>query len=250
MEEMPIISAEELFGATSRLVVDKGGAVFGDIASLGSLYQVVVAVVAVAYIFAVLKFSDVLLYILGSLLGRGNTQHANDKVYSSVINNVERLMAVVGIALIALCAMRLSITAEGAHLFAPLNLSAWGLFGVTAGGVGALILAESLALYLIRLFVQDGALWRELLHTKLLHFSAVVTVITPPLLLVLLTQGTGAIVAGGAVVLLCFISVIIFAKVTFSLFISHRFSLFHWILYLCALEFFPLSLLLAPILRK
>ena len=248
-ESLNTISAEELFGAANRLVVEGGEAPFGDIASLGGLYQAAIAVVGVVYLFTVVKFSDVLLFILGSLV-KSTPQHANDKVYSSVIYNIERVMAIVGVALIGLVAMRFSITPEGARLFTPLALSSWGIFGVTAGGVATLIIAEVVLLYLIRLFTRERVLWQELTHTKLLHFSAIVTLITPPMLLALLTQGTGAVVACWVAFALCFISLIIFVKEIFSLFILHKFSLFHCILYLCTLEIFPISLLLAPILRK
>lgn len=248
-ESLNTISAEELFGAANRLIVEGGEAPFGDIASLGGLYQAAIAVVAVVYIFTVVKFSDVLFFILGSLV-KTTQQHANDKVYSSVINNVERMMALVGVVLIGLAAMRFSITPEGARLFMPLPLSPWGLFGATASGVALLIIAEVAILYLIRTLAHEREMWQTLTHTKLLHFSAIITLITPPMLLALLTQGTGAVVACWVAFALCFISLIIFVKEVFSLFILHKFSLFHCILYLCTLELFPLSLLLAPILRR
>lgn len=246
---MNTISAEELFGAANRLIVEGGEAPFGDIASLGGLYQAAIAVVAVVYIFTVVKFSDVLFFILGSLV-KTTQQHANDKVYSSVINNVERMMALVGVVLIGLAVMRFSITPEGARLFMPLPLSPWGLFWATASGVALLIIAEVAILYLIRTLAHEREMWQTLTHTKLLHFSAIITLITPPMLLALLTQGTGAVVACWVAFALCFISLIIFVKEVFSLFILHKFSLFHCILYLCTLELFPLSLLLAPILRR
>ncbi|MBQ5352799.1 MAG: DUF4271 domain-containing protein, partial [Alistipes sp.] len=44
-------------------------------------------------------------------------------------------------------------------------------------------------------------------------------------------------------------ALILFVKETFLFFVSQKISILHWILYLCALEIFPLSLLLAPILR-
>ncbi|MBP3497475.1 MAG: DUF4271 domain-containing protein, partial [Alistipes sp.] len=45
------------------------------------------------------------------------------------------------------------------------------------------------------------------------------------------------------------IATIIFIKESFLFFVSQKISILHWILYLCALEIFPLSLILAPILR-
>ncbi|MBR5885801.1 MAG: DUF4271 domain-containing protein, partial [Alistipes sp.] len=36
---------------------------------------------------------------------------------------------------------------------------------------------------------------------------------------------------------------------TFFFFVSQKISILHWFLYLCALEIFPASLILAPFLR-
>lgn len=249
IDSLYVVSAEELFGTANRLVVESGVSVEGGLASLTSAYQAAVALVAMAYLISVVRFSDVLFYIISSMIS-GRKYGNNDNFNLSVASNIERLMLGIGIILIALTAMRFSIVTEGEQLFQPLGLTPWPLFFVVAGGVGALMLVEIACFYFMRAFARDGALWRELMHTKLLYFSSVITIITPFLLVSLLTQGMSAVVAGGAALVLCAISLLIFLKETFSLFISHRFSLFHWILYLCTLEIFPLSLLLAPILRK
>ena len=69
------------------------------------------------------------------------------------------------------------------------------------------------------------------------------------LILMLLSEGIVAKIALYISVAICSVSLILFIKETFLLFRAQRFSIFHWILYLCALEIFPLSLLLAPIVR-
>ena len=86
-------------------------------------------------------------------------------------------------------------------------------------------------------------------HIKLLHFSLIIILLSPLLILVLLTEGVVARLALYTSIAVCSLTLILFVKETFLLFRAQRFSIFHWFLYLCALEFFPLSLLLAPIVR-
>ena len=86
-------------------------------------------------------------------------------------------------------------------------------------------------------------------HIKLLHFSTSIIAVTPFVILTLLTEGVVAQIAFYISVAVSSLSLILFVKDSFLLFNTQRFSIFHWILYLCALEFFPLSLLLAPIVR-
>ena len=89
----------------------------------------------------------------------------------------------------------------------------------------------------------------NLWHMKLLYFSLSVVIISPMVILTLLTDGLVAKIALYTSAAICSLSLILFIKETFLLFRTQRFSIFHWILYLCALEIFPLSLLLAPIAR-
>ena len=86
-------------------------------------------------------------------------------------------------------------------------------------------------------------------HIKLLHFSTSIIAVTPFVILTLLTEGVVAQIAFYISAAVSSLSLILFVKDSFLLFNTQRFSIFHWILYLCALEFFPLSLLLAPIVR-
>lgn len=244
------ISAEELFGAASRLVVGGEVSSWGDIASLGVLYQLVVALIAVLYLGTVVKFFDAIMFILNSFANR-QVRRAGNATYISAIYNVERLMMIIGTTLIALCVIRLSIVPESYRLLAPLySLSIWGSFGVVLGAMILLIVCEVGAIYGIGAFVGKSSVWGELLQLKQLYFSATITLIAPLVVTILLSQGTLTTLFAGVIAVICAISLIIFVKETFLLFISHKFSILHWILYLCALELFPLSLLLAPILRE
>ena len=244
-----IISAEELFGTTSHLVAQVDNGVLSGIASLGAMYQVATGIVALLFIFIYIKFSAIFQHLLLSLVSSKAGQ-SSIHIYSSEIKNIEILTSIIGIVLIALMTMRISVT-EGANgLLAPLaHLSAWKLGGVTLGGIVVMMTCERIVLYLCGAISECDKVCNDIWQVKMLHFSTSIIVLSPTVILVLLTEGIVAKIALYCSVTICLTMLILFIKETFLLFKAQRFSIFHWILYLCALEIFPLSLLLAPILR-
>jgi hypothetical protein len=171
-------------------------------------------------------------------------------IYSAEIKNIEILTSLIGVAIIALLIMRISVMEELQHLISPLSSRAvWGIGGLFFVGIFAMMCGERVMLYIIGAMSGRNDACNTIWHIKLLHFSTTIIVLSPMLILALLTEGLVAKIALYTSVAVCSIALVLFIKDTFLLFRTQRFSIFHWILYLCALEIFPLSLLLAPILR-
>ena len=90
----------------------------------------------------------------------------------------------------------------------------------------------------------------QLQQLRKVYFSSAVVLITPALLLFALgPQQTeklwlGLIAVGFAVTLFLYL------RETLNLFLSKKISIIHWILYLCAVELFPLSLVWLSIARQ
>lgn len=249
LQETNHISAEELFGATSRLVVETENIGLSGISSLGSLYQLATGVIALFFVFILVRYFDLFRYLIVFSVSK-SANRPNIHIYSSEIKNIEIFTSLIGTLLISLLAMRISVEDGAKHLLSPLSpLSVWGLGGTFLAGILATMFGERVMLYIIGAMSGRNDACNTIWHTKLLHFSIVVIVLSPMLILTLLTEGLVAQIALCTSVAICLISLILFIKETFLLFRAQRFSIFHWILYLCALEIFPLSLLLAPILR-
>ena len=217
--------------------------------SLGAAYQAATGIIALLFIFIFVRFYDIFRYlILSSLSNR--VSRSDIHIYSSEIKNIEILTGIIGVALIALLTMRLSVMEGLQNLFAPIaSHSVWRLGGITLGGILALMLGERVMLYAGGAVSEHAGACNAVWHIKLLHFSTAIILVAPVAILALLTEDGVAQMALYCSVAVCSISLILFAKETFLLFRAQRFSIFHWILYLCALEIFPLSLLLAPICR-
>jgi hypothetical protein len=244
-----LISAKELFGEASRLTVQEATEAVTDITSLGAIYQVTTGVVALLFILVLARYSEQFRYLMLSFVNK-NVKQTEMHIYAAELHNIKIFMGIVGISFISLFTMRLSITENMRHLIYSIeDLPVWGNGIIFFGATLLMILLERFSLYLIGLVSEQGKFCNEIWHLKMLHFATTTTILTPLLVLMLLTEGFAAEISLYIAIFLCIISLILFIKDSFLLFRSQRFSIFHWILYLCALEIFPLSLLVAPIVR-
>ncbi len=250
MEQMQsVISAEELFGSASNLVQQRCNEALSGIASLGTLYQVATAVVALLFISILVRYFDLFRYLLLSFISK-KTNRSDIHIYAAEVHNIEVFTSIAGISLLSLLTMRLSVMEEVRYSLMPLyDLSVWQLGGLVFGAIFALVVAERAMLYIVGVVSENKKLCEAIGQIKLLYFSITIILLAPMLILALLTDESTAQIALFVSVAICLISLILFIKDTFLLFQTQRFSIFHWILYLCALEIFPLSLLFAPILR-
>ena len=242
------ISAEELFGATSSVVEQVDDNVISGVALLGSWYQVATGVAALLFIFILVRYSNPIRLLLASFVGSGSRSDLH--IFSAEIRNIEIFTGISGISLISLLVMRLLVMDRAAELLSGVgDISVWMFGGMAFAGLFAVIFAERGMLYLVGLVSEHKRACSNIWHIKILHFSTAMILLTPLIILTLLTEDNIAIITLYGAAAVSLIALILFIKDSFLLFRSQRFSIFHWILYLCALEIFPLSLLLAPIVR-
>ena len=244
-----IISAEELFGAKNQLVEQVGGEALSGISSLGIYYQCATAVIALLFIFISVHHFAIFRHLIASYFSKQRND-SDEPLFAAEIKNIKLFTSLVGSLLLALMVMRLSVEPWATPAFAALDkFSVWELGGLSLGAILATFLGERFMLYIVGLVSERTDLCNMIWHAKHLYFSIIIILLAPMLILMLLTEGKAAEIALYISVLVCSLSLILFVKETFLLFRTQRFSIFHWFLYLCALEFFPLSLLLAPIVR-
>ena len=249
VQSYDIISAKELFGEASRLAVQSASEAVAGISSLGLLYQVTTSVIALLFLFVLVRYSDQFRYLLLSFANR-NIKQSEMHIYAAELRNIKIFMSFIGISFLALFVMRLTVVEELCHLLYPLyGISTWGIGLLFFGALWLMILGERFALYLSGIVSEQEKFCNEIWNLKMLHFAATITIVAPLLVLMLLAEGLVVKISLYTSVSLCFISLVLFIKESFFLFRAQRFSIFHWILYLCALEIFPLSLLMAPIVR-
>ena len=243
------ISAEELFGTASHLAAQEAAEASLGIASLGIAYQVAVAVVALFLIFALVRYYEVFLHIL-LLIVNPRTKRPSTHIFAAEIRNIEIVLGVSGVILLSLLVVRFTVLEGVRPLMSPLlELGSWGLGILSAGAISATILAEYGLIKAIGAVGGAKKFCNEIWHIKMLNFGCTMLLASPIILVMLLGGDKVASVALYALFSVCSITIFFFLKETFLLFRAQRVSIFHWFLYLCALEILPLSLLVAPIVR-
>ena len=95
------ISAKELFGTASELVVERSHDALSGIASLGTMYQIAAGAVALLFIFIMVRYSELVRYLLLSTVSK-RVDRSNIHIYSTEINNIEIVTSLAGVSLISL----------------------------------------------------------------------------------------------------------------------------------------------------
>ena len=244
------IGACEAFGTSTMLseVVAEGRGF--DTAIFGGPFQVAALVVGLVYTFFIVHYWDFLRYFIVSSAGFHIPNRDKAHINPAEQRNIEVVMIILGVMLLALSAVRVC------GLWYPHLLEGIESSNVIwiVGGVAAVALAVVIAFqYGMTMFVSALCdrvdIGSGIVGTKLLYMAVGFVTVIPFGLLFLLSPVVPAKVGAIGAIVCMSISTIIFIKESFLFFVSQKISILHWILYLCALEIFPLSLILAPILR-
>ncbi len=239
------VSAQTVFGRQSTLVPPSTEATAVRRMTDNSLFQGFALLLAVTYI--LLIYHNIL--DIRTLLNRVfHDQTSGERRFEdpggSRYTRFIRTTAIIGILFIGILVVKytqptdLAIPVDRFMLVAALVLS------LVVSTVILLILGfQWTLLRLVGAITLTQPLITQLQQLRKVYFSSAVVLITPALLLFALgPQQTeklwlGLIAVGFAVTLFLYL------RETLNLFLSKKISIIHWILYLCSVEFFPVSLL-------
>ena len=118
--EMPLATAEEMFGGATTLVVDSSEVAISGVASLGGLYQVAIGVVALLFTFILVRYYALFRHLILSAISRG-ANRPDLNIFSSEIRNIEIFTSIAGVSLLSLFVMRLTVMESFQSLLSPLS---------------------------------------------------------------------------------------------------------------------------------
>ncbi len=156
-----------------------------------------------------------------------------------------RTIATIGILFIGILAVKYGqplvadLPAAGRFSFAAavlLSLAVSTLFLLVIGYQWSL-------LRLVGALTLTQPLITQLRQLRKLYFSGAVVIVTPALLLFTLCPQHTGLLWFGLIVIELVVTLFLYLRETLSLFLSKKVSIIHWILYLCSVELFPVSLL-------
>ena len=239
------VPVEELFGSLSVQASLPNPAWLPFEPATTSSYGVLVMALLILYLLLIYRHAGDLRQLLGRAL---QDRTGDDRLYDDTAGSFSRCLTLtnlLGLLALSVAVVRLTGT------MIPLHHTE--LMPHTAALLWSAILVAALSL--VRLYrIGVAAVVRSITFTKL-HFEqltlvhrtcfALLTVVAlPPMLLWLLTPPDGGRVWFWLLVFESAVSLILYLHETYTLFISKKISILHWILYLCTVEIFPLSLLM------
>lgn len=244
------VRVEEVFGV---------GSVQAEIPFLGATSPSAIATPAFGLlVLAIVAFYCLMLYQHLAdairLLGRVGSERASGERLSEDSNGdyarFLTLCTILGVLLAGVATLRL--TAPVLHLTPlaewPQSGAFWGALGVSVALAVTFLYQVGICLVVGRLTYTQHLL-EQLFMLKRTFFSFLTLIATPFLALWLLTPFGEGESWFWVIIIELIISLILYLRETLSLFISKKISILHWILYLCGVEIFPISLLVLLMVR-
>jgi nitrate reductase NapE component len=105
-----------------------------------------------------------------------------------------------------------------------------------------ILIAQSIILSAIGVVTQSLSTISALIRIRLIYFVLCVIVAAPIMLIALIGYGAGYQIWMNVGLVAIVATLLLYAKESIELFISKKVSILHWILYLCAVEILPFTL--------
>ena len=244
------ITIVEALGPDSRLIVE--GASGERALYMGAAFEWITLVAVLIYLFFGVRYYNYIRYVMLSTFGVKLIERKGSHLSRGEQNNYLAIMIALGLLLTTMAA------SKAVAVYAPQMLiegiSATSAYAVLAIAI-ALFVGVILGGYVVVLLVvgfisEQRGLCEMLLRCRLQNLALAFTVAIPLLVLYLVAVQFSATVIVTGLVIVTILAEIISIKDTFFCFKQQKVSILHWFLYLCALEIFPESLMLAPLLRE
>lgn len=249
-------SAEALFGTASAIVPASAPRPADRPAPTGNIpFQCFVLLLAAT--FAVLIYRN--LGDIGSLLGRAfhdstSRKRLAEESGGTGFSRFLHIASTLGLLIAGILAVRFAapllreLPLDGP--LAPLAPAAPLILALAVSALGAIIiLYQRILLRSVAVITVSQSLVAQLILLKRIYFALTVLIAAPVVFLLILAPRSDATFWNYLLIAESVIAVILYLKESLHLFISKNFSIFHWFLYLCGVELFPLSLIWLLVVR-
>ena len=246
-----IISVAEMFGAQSTPIESTPPNIVEQTLMGDLLFQILAVVMMVAVIFFAARHKHQIVAMFGRMLkGRLPEDFSAGRREEQLTRSFLNTSSAIGVGLVALFAIKyaplwLSDQVSSAEGWLSTTAALYALFGVVALNV-----YEWLVLWIVGKVTHYQDITGALLYMKRAGFSLAAIALSPILLLGILSSNQVTDIWNIILIVECAILVFLFIKETLAFFIDKKIPIFHWILYLCAVEAFPLSLIWALTTRS
>lgn len=245
------VSVQEMFGSQSQLVEAVEQTVESQTLIGDTFFQFSALFMLFVVIFFIARHHHRIGVMFGRMLkGRLAEDYSSGRREESITRSFVQSAVFIGIMLITLFVVKYSpmwlpesmTPSEGwisivAMLFTLLFIAAVGIF-------------EHLLLFMVGKVTRSEEIVSEIVYIKRAGFSLAAISLSPVFLLGVLSAEKLSDMWNIVLIVQCAILVLLFLKETLAFFIEKKIPIFHWFLYLCTAEVFPLTLIWALIVRS
>jgi hypothetical protein len=249
LSSIPVDVADALRYATEAGVLQDGAvAVSGywDVISSVGLNLFVVAVIF-GYLFCVYRYFDDIAVLFRSVFHRQVVSHdrAEERRHSEIFYGSLGKLFLLGIVFVSLLSSMFLWHSEGL-----LNTTQLFYTPVVAVALFVVIVMAQYALLLVIGFVTRSIYEvSALMRIRLIYFVMAVVLVAPILLMSQMGADNGYQGWLGVAQIASLLVFVLYVRESIGFFISKKVSILHWILYLCAVEILPLTLLWQGVIR-
>ena len=239
------VFAPTVYGPQSTLVQPPHGTPNERPLTDNALFQGFLLLLAVVYVLLIYHNLPDIRTLLSRIFRNPHSDNRHsEESGSSRYARFMRTTAAIGILFIGILAVK-----YGRPLVADLpsgrfSFATAALLSLTVSALFLLVIGYQWSLLrLVGALTLTQPLITQLRQLRKLYFSGAVVVVTPALLLFTLCPQPASLLWFGLIVIELAVTLFLYVRETLTLFLSKKVSIIHWILYLCSVELFPVSLL-------
>ena len=206
-------------------------------------FNLFVVAIFVGYLFCLYRYFEDMMALLYSVFRRNIilSEKVVERRRSEIFSGFLGKHFLLGVAFVGVLSLAWVNTGRGAVLGIGQDMALYAV-PLSIGIFLAIIIAQSIVLSVVGVVTQSLSMVSALIRVRLIYFVLCVVIVAPILLIALLGQGAAYQVWMNMGLVAVAATLLLYAKESVELFISKKVSILHWILYLCAVEILPFTL--------
>ena len=206
-------------------------------------FNLFVVAIFVGYLFCLYRYFEDMMALLYSVFRRNIilSEKVVERRRSEIFSGFLGKLFLLGVAFVGVLSLAWVNTGRGAELGIGQDMALYAV-PLSIGVFLAIIIAQSIVLSVVGVVTQSLSMVSALIRVRLIYFVLCVVIVAPILLIALLGQGAAYQVWMNMGLVAVAATLLLYAKESVELFISKKVSILHWILYLCAVEILPFTL--------
>ena len=209
----------------------------------GVVLNLFLVAIVVGYLFCIYRYFEDVIALMFSVFRRNVilSEKVVERRRSEIFNGFLGKLFLLGVAFVGMIAFVWVNTGRGEELGIEQNLALYAL-PLSVGVFFIILILQSVILAAVGIVTQSISTISALIRIRLIYFVLCVVMAAPLMLIALLGYGGGYQIWMNVGLAAIAATLLLYAKESIELFISKKVSILHWILYLCAVEILPFTL--------